>query len=307
MRAFQSRPSGSDPEQHQGDERYPGQRKELLLLARHGVGHADEAERRGRQQLNGQQIAERIQLVPGHVGRPLQVGREGQRPEGAEREAHGRHGRQIEERAPARVHQQQPGDDAHQHEGGHDVRQDKRHEDEAVEHEEHVEVRLLHAPIHGAQEQEHQGEAEHVAELARQGAEDVASVDGVALHEKEDHREDRGHDGERLAHPPQPAQGVGGRREGEDPQDRPHLEGDLVGDEPIHDGDEQEREGEVEGEHGHARVPPRRPAGQAEVRKQLLDEVLGRIVVSSGVAAGRGGDAEEEVGLVEDEERGVDG
>ena len=94
---------GQQPEEHQGDERDPGQRKELPLLARHGVGHADEAERGRRQQLDGQQVADGVQLVPGHVRRPLQVGREGQRPEGGEREAHGRHSRQVEERPPARV------------------------------------------------------------------------------------------------------------------------------------------------------------------------------------------------------------
>jgi len=160
--------------------------------------------------------------------------------------------------------------------------------------------------MHGAQEEEYQREAQHVSEFARQGAEDVGSVDGIALHEKEGQGHDGRQGGERASYPPQAPQSVRRGREGEDPEHRDDLERYLVRDEPIEDGDQQEGEREVEREHGHARVPPGGPAGEAEIRQKFLDQVLRRIVMGAGVTAGGRGETEKQVGLVEGEENGVD-
>ena len=112
-------------------------------------------------------------------------------------------------------------------------------QNEAVDHKQPVELGApLHALVHGAQEQEEHGEAEHVAELSGQRAENVAAVDRVALHEQEQEGEDGRDDGIGAPDAQEPGEVVGDHGKSEDPEDGYQLEGDLVGDHPVQYGDE---------------------------------------------------------------------
>ena len=85
--------------------------------------------------------------------------------------------------------------------------------EQTVDHEEPVELGTsLHALVHGPQEQEAEGEAQHVAELAGQGAKDVAAVDGVALQEEEQQSEHRRQHRVGAADAQQAGKGVGDER-----------------------------------------------------------------------------------------------
>ena len=86
--------------------------------------------------------------------------------------------------------------------------------------------------------------------------------------------------------PEEPAAGPGADREQHRPEDRAQLEGDVVGDDPPADGDEDIGEREVEGVERQAVVPARVPAGEMAVAQQRL-EVLGHRDVRARVATRR--------------------
>ncbi len=153
------------------------------------------------------------------------------------------------------------------------------------------------ALAHGCREQpegqEGQRDAERERILPRQGGEEVPAVDRVRVVEEERQRRrgqqgrDRGTQAEEAATRPRRD------REQHRPGDRAQLEGDVVGDDPAADGDEEVRQREIEGVEGEAVVPARVPAGEVPVAEHRL-HVLRHRDVRAGVAARRRGVGEQQ-------------
>src|SRR5660398_130996 len=179
------------------------------------------------------------------------------------------------------------------------MREDQRGEDQHVPHEQKTQPASLHAPVQRPQKDEDQGETQRVAELPGQSAEDVRSVDGVALHQKEGRSECGRHQRERFGQPEQAAEDVAGYRKEKHSQDSDQLESQSIWQQYIERGNEQEREREVEREHGHPRIPSLRPSGDPEVGQELFYHLLRGIVVCSGVPAGGSGYTEEQIRTIE--------
>ena len=127
---------------------------------------------------------------------------------------------------------------------------------------------LAHRTGEETDEQDGEGQAERVGVLAGQGREQVPPVDGERVVEEE-RQGDRGHDrGDRWAQPEEAAAGPGADGQADRAEDGAELEGDVVGDDPAADGDEEIGDGEVEGVEGEAVVPARVPPGDVSVAQQ---------------------------------------
>ena len=156
---------------------------------------------------------------------------------------------------------------------------------------------LPRAQAGGEQPEAEHGQRERDRErvLARHRRLHVAAVDLEALVEQEAQPADGEQFGNRMAEGGEPSERPAGEREQHEPGDRDQLERDAVREHHVEGHDGERRDHHVEAVERQAAVPVHGPAGQLEVRQQVVAEVRRRPHVGAHVATGRRRVVEHEV------------